>query len=129
MLSVSQFDPSATSGRISCCSSEAASPYQSTRLSRYNAPFGAQGAGMRRREFLGVLSGAAAWPVVARAQKPGMQLLGYIHPVSPGPNAHLFAIIRQALVDAGFVEATISQSSPASRKGTMNCYRNWHRNS
>jgi putative ABC transport system substrate-binding protein len=31
-------------------------------------------------------------------------LLRYIHPVSPGPNAHLFAIIRQALADAGFVE-------------------------
>jgi putative ABC transport system substrate-binding protein len=59
---------------------------------------------MRRREFITFVGSAAAWPVVARAQKPGMQLLGYIHPVSPGPNAHLFAIIRQALADAGFVE-------------------------
>ena len=59
---------------------------------------------MRRREFITFVGSAAAWPVVARAQKPGMQLLGYIHPVSPGPNAHLFAIIRQALAYAGFVE-------------------------
>jgi hypothetical protein len=53
-------DPEPTSACTSCCSNEYSfSPYQSTQLSRYDAS-PEPGAGMRRREFIGVLGNAAS---------------------------------------------------------------------
>ena len=56
----------------------------------------------RRREFITLLGGAAAWPIVARAQQPAMPVVAYL---SVGaPPAHLLAVFKQSLAEAGFVE-------------------------
>ena len=59
---------------------------------------------MRRREFIAGLGGAAAWPVVARAQQSKVPVIGFLNSGSPGPFALLLAAFHQGLKDGGYVE-------------------------
>jgi len=59
---------------------------------------------MRRREFLGVLGGAAAWPFAARAQQAALPVVGFIRSASLADATHLVTAFRQGLKEAGFVE-------------------------
>ena len=59
---------------------------------------------MRRREFLGILGGAAAWPVGARAQQSAMPVIGFLNSTSPEGYDHLLAAFRQGLRESDYVE-------------------------
>ena len=60
---------------------------------------------MRRREFITVLSGAAAsWPLAARAQQSTMPVVRVFHPGSPGTSGYTLEGLRRGLAEAGYVE-------------------------
>src|SRR5262249_51443572 len=58
---------------------------------------------MRRRDFIGLLGGAVAWPLGASAQKPAMPVIGLLGTTSREADARL-APFRQTLQQAGYVE-------------------------
>src|SRR3974390_2592458 len=60
---------------------------------------------LNRREFIALFGGAAAaWPLAARGQQPTMPVIGVLSSSSPGSIAHLMAVFRQSLAQAGYIE-------------------------
>ena len=59
---------------------------------------------MRRREFIGIIGGAAAWPFAARAQQAAMPVIGVLHGVSAAQWTDRMAGFHRGLGEAGFAE-------------------------
>src|SRR5215211_8344071 len=59
---------------------------------------------MRRRVFITLLGGAAAWPLAVRAQQQTLPVVGLLRSTPAAPFEPIVAGLRQGLNDEGFVE-------------------------
>jgi len=61
---------------------------------------------MRRRDFLGVVGGAAAaaWPLAARAQRPAMPVIGFLSSGRASARQDQVAMLHRGLRDGGYVD-------------------------
>src|SRR5262245_64525098 len=58
---------------------------------------------MRRRQFMTLLGGVAAWPLAARGQQP-IPVIGYRNGASSTQFTHLLAAFRKGLNETGHAE-------------------------
>jgi putative ABC transport system substrate-binding protein len=59
---------------------------------------------MRRRDFITLLGGAAAWPLASRAQQPALPVVGFISSRSAESSVQFAATFRKGHEESGYVD-------------------------
>jgi hypothetical protein len=59
---------------------------------------------MRRREFIATVTGAATWPLIARAQRDRVRLVGVLAGFSEEEMRPLLAAFRSRMSQLGWIE-------------------------
>ena len=76
-------------------------------MNRYDAPRPELRGDMRRREFITLLGGAAAWPLAASGQQSSKPVIGFLRPTRAEESGHLVAAVRQGLRENDFGQVVI----------------------
>ena len=72
---------------------------------------------MKRRQFIKGLAGTAVvWPLAARAQQPGMPVVGFLGTRASGDDPQLLTAFRSGLKEAGYVEGQTWRWNTVSRR-------------
>jgi hypothetical protein len=73
---------------------------------------------MKRREFITLLGGAVAWPLVARAQEPARPVIGILSNPSRNVLPAAFASFHRGLKDTGYAAAFAMATSTSTLRLT-----------
>jgi hypothetical protein len=79
---------------------------------------------MRRRDFIALVGGSAAWPLAADAQST-IPVIGFLGSESLARTSTLIQFFRQGLAEQGLQKAEMLGSSIAGRKVAMTGYPSW----
>jgi putative tryptophan/tyrosine transport system substrate-binding protein len=79
---------------------------------------------MRRREFIGLLGAATAWPLAARAQQGKVPIVGFLYPGFSDPGSPIFDALGQGLRDVGYIEGETVKIEARWARGKPDTLRN-----